>query len=101
MTKFVLIIAAMVWGLWWFAGAFRGPLIKDTVEYGVSEQGQFRKTTTYTDEAQRAYRHTVRAPVTSHDWLGHIRRQTYSWQWWALGCGPLAAVLLVVVRDFF
>ena len=101
MTKFFLIVATIVWGLWWFAGSFRGPVIKDTVEYGVTEQGRLQKTTTYTDEAQRAYQRTVRTPVTPNDWLGRIRRQQNSWQWWLFGCGPFAVVLLVVVRDFF
>ena len=101
MTKFFLIVATIVWGLWWFAGSFRGPVIKDTVEYGVTEQGQFQKTTTYNDSGQRAYRQTVATPATSQDWLGRVRRQQNSWQWWALGCGPLAIALFAVVRDFF
>ena len=99
MTKLLIIAGALAWGLWWFAGAFHGPMQQNTVTYGVTEQGAFQRDTTYGDATQRAYRHAVQTPATANDWLGRIRHSTWSWQWWAVGCAPLGLALFFVARE--
>ena len=95
----LVLAGAIVWGLWWFAPLYQGPLLKDTVAFDLTQHGELQKTTTYSHVGQRAYQRTVKTPVTEGDWLGRLRRRQNTWPWWIAGLAPLGVALLYVVRQ--
>ena len=101
MTKLLIIAGALAWGLWWCSDLYHGPQMKESVDYVVSEVKGFETKTTYSNAAQEQYRKTVATPMLGSDWLGRIRHQRGTAQWWALGLGPLALAIVYALRRTF
>ena len=98
MMKLVVIGGALVWAMWWFAGAVKAPAFQDTVQYQLND-GRVQREVATSDAGQKAYRRIVQTPSTPNDWLGRWHGAKGTWPWWAIGLAPIALAGIYALRS--
>ena len=99
MMKLLVLAVGIGWGLWWTAALYRGPMMKESVEYMATEWEFGKQQVTHSTAAQKAYQRAVKTPAPAGTWLSQTRQQRGTWQWWAIALGPLAAAVVYAFRQ--